>query len=134
MNGLKPGLALTMLVAVALLLLLAPGAFSQDSVVTLNYGDDGVHQRPPVRFPHEAHAGKFDCVRCHHDFDSRLNNRGGEDSARPCTNCHGNAAGRRPIPALTDAFHEQCKQCHEALRGRELKSGPVMCGECHVRD
>jgi hypothetical protein len=30
--------------------------------------------------------------------------------------------------SLKDAFHSQCKCCHE-----NMKAGPVTCGECHVR-
>jgi hypothetical protein len=34
--------------------------------------------------------------------------------------------GRKP--GLMKAFHTHCKSCH-----REKKKGPLMCGQCHLR-
>lgn len=120
------------LAAMIFVFFFVPSAFSQDAVMTLMHKEIASHQRSPVKFNHEAHSGKLDCARCHHDFDKYLNNRGGEDKAQPCANCHGKPAVKN-VPPMTEAFHGQCKRCHEDLRSEGVASGPVMCGECHVR-
>ncbi len=119
------------LLAVLLLVLFVPPVLSQEAVMILNHREVGAQGRPPVRFDHERHAGKFECARCHHDFDEHLNNRGGEDKAQPCANCHAQNTRQGVIP-LTEAFHAQCKQCHERTGSERKTGGPVMCGECHA--
>ena len=110
-------------------------AFSQEATMILKHKEAGPHQRPLVNFNHELHANdKIDCITCHHDYDQYGNNRGGEDKAQSCANCHSNPANpnKRLIP-LTEAFHAQCKNCHESLMKANKASGPIMCGECHMR-
>ena len=114
-----------------LLVVLVVGAFiplahSQDDSMVLDHKDIGKHQRPLVKFDHKLHSeNKLDCSRCHHDFDAYLNNRGTE--GQTCDSCHKKRA-EGDMPSLKEAFHFQCKGCHEAM-----KTGPVACGECHVR-
>ncbi|WP_300672867.1 cytochrome c3 family protein [Desulfoluna sp.] len=106
----------------------------------------GAKQRPSVSFPHEMHFDLAeDCLSCHHDYQDgenaldedllsetepeevmTLNSMHREDlSAVACASCHG---GEKAKSDPMDAFHGQCISCHEAE-----KSGPVMCGECHVK-
>lgn len=115
----------TLLWALLVNLVFVPAAFPQDAVMLLNHEEFGKHQRPAVTFGHEAHSSKFDCLRCHHDFDAYLNNRGGE--GQPCVNCHDVYPDDGSL-SLKEAFHLQCKTCHETTR-----TGPVACGECHLR-
>jgi len=115
-----------LLLGVLLLAVFVPMAHSQDDAFVLNHTEIGKHQRPLVEFNHKLHAeNKLDCSRCHHDFDAFLNNRGGE--GQTCDSCHRKNADDDQ-PSLKDAFHSQCKTCHESM-----KEGPVACGECHVR-
>jgi hypothetical protein len=114
-----------LLLVVLALAVFIPPAYSQEDIVILNHPELGHHQRPPVEFNHKLHAEKFDCARCHHDFDAYMNNRGGE--GQPCDSCHKRRADDGLI-SLKDAFHTQCKTCHESM-----KDGPTTCGECHVR-
>lgn len=66
-----------------------------------------------ITFAHQAHQGKVaDCTACHH--------KGVE--AGKCTGCHGVKA---EAPAAKDAFHKQCKTCHQE------KGGPTACKDCH---
>ncbi|MCE5243551.1 MAG: cytochrome c3 family protein [Syntrophobacteraceae bacterium] len=116
--------------ALAAIFLIASLAFSQDSVMILNHKEAGAHERPLVHFPHEQHMANIECIQCHHDYDKYHNNKGGE--GRPCSDCHGNP-GKKGLLPLTDAFHMQCKGCHELMLASGRKTGPVMCGECHVR-
>jgi hypothetical protein len=115
-----------LLLIVLLFAAFIPLAHSQEDSYILNHKTIGEHQRPLVVFNHKLHAeNKFDCIRCHHDFDAYLNNRGGE--GQTCDSCHKKEADDDQ-PSLKDALHSQCKGCHE-----NMKSGPVTCGECHVR-
>jgi len=107
-----------------------PAAFSQDAVMVLSHAEFGKHQRPPVTFEHEVHAAKIDCMRCHHDFDAYYNNRGGE--GQQCVECH-DVRSEDGSLSLEEAFHLQCKGCHELFRYQGRKAGGIMCGECHVR-
>jgi len=66
-----------------------------------------------ITFAHQTHQGKVaDCKSCHH--------KGVE--AGKCTACHGVKA---EAPAAKDAFHKQCKGCHQE------KGGPTGCKDCH---
>jgi len=103
---------------------------SQEQIIVLNHAEIGNHQRPPVSFNHEQHIGKVDCLQCHHDFDAYMNNRGGEGQA--CGTCHGPESNRDNL-SLRDAFHYQCKGCHEYLRSQGKPGGATTCGGCHVR-
>jgi hypothetical protein len=107
-----------------------PLAFSQDSIIALNHKEIGKHERPIVQFNHESHSSKIDCLQCHHDYDAYGNNRGGEGQG--CQTCH-NKLKNNDAPSLKDAFHQQCKSCHGVMRKQGKPTGPVTCGECHVR-
>jgi len=112
------------------ILAFAPAALCQDAVMLLNHQEFGKHQRPAVVFDHGAHSAIIDCLRCHHDFDAYSNNRGGE--GQQCTNCH-DAYPDDGSLSLREAFHLQCKGCHESFISQGKGAGGVMCGECHVR-
>lgn len=111
---------------------LVPLVSSQDSVIVMEHKEIGPHERPIVQFNHDKHTASLECIRCHHDFDQFGNNRGGEDKAQPCASCHNPSAQPAKLP-LKEAFHAQCKGCHESMWKQGRKSGPVTCGECHVR-
>jgi len=115
-----------LLLVVLVLAAFIPLAHSQEDTIVLNHKEIGKHQRPLVEFNHKNHAeNKLDCTRCHHDFDAYQNNRGGE--GQTCDSCH-KKKDEDGVLALKDAFHFQCRCCHE-----NMKTGPVACGECHVR-
>jgi len=110
-------------------LVFIPAAFSQDDVIDLNHEELGRHSRPPVKFNHERHQQMItECMRCHHDYDERMTNIGGE--GQYCAECHGSRKGKNTVP-LMKAFHMQCKGCHEDLLERCQKGGPIICGQCH---
>jgi Ni,Fe-hydrogenase I small subunit len=112
------------------ILLIAATALSQEEIIKLESPDLGDHERPVVQFTHEQHANVLECLRCHHDFDKFNNNVGSEGQS--CADCHAGIGGKNPI-RLKDAFHTQCKSCHEQLLSKGAPSGPLMCGGCHIR-
>jgi len=119
-----------LLLVVLVLAAFVPAAFSQEPVISLKHKEMGKHERPIVDFNHEKHTAKIDCLQCHHDYDAFKNNRGGDGQA--CQTCHGPDAKEEMI-SLKDAFHLQCKGCHENLRNQGKPAGDVTCGGCHVR-
>ena len=71
-----------------------------------------------VLFDHMGHLSEsdigLDCGSCHHDD---------EDDPVSCGECHNEDGDLSRV----DAFHGQCKGCHEE------DAGPVECSGCHVR-
>ena len=113
------------------ILLTFVSAYSQEDMVVVNDEAFDNPQRPPAVFRHEEHnekAGIEECNECHHVFNDEgklVEDESSEDQR--CSECHElNASGKKP--ALMNAFHINCKGCHE-----EKNKGPVMCGQCHVR-
>ena len=47
-----------------------------------------------------------------------------------CSECH-KKSGKDNLVSLSNAFHRQCKGCHEIVREKEKITPPVMCGQCH---
>jgi hypothetical protein len=78
-----------------------------------------------VLFDHKEHTSDkgygLKCKECHHDMDKE------GQKATPCGECHKAQEGEGMGPLRSDAFHQQCKGCHE-----EGGQGPVNCSACHV--
>lgn len=119
-------LAVPCAVALAAMLWL-PAAFSQDDIVQLRSAAFGAHKRPPAVFVHDAHnekAGLEDsCATCHHVYEKGVLVPDDDSIGTPCADCHAVDAPQMP---LRQAFHGQCKGCHETRA-----AGPVACGQCH---
>lgn len=76
-----------------------------------------------VLFDHKEHTEGYglECTDCHHEYDD-------SEGTKPeaCSECH-MPDDDEESPKKSDAFHQQCKGCHE-----DSGSGPVNCSECHV--
>lgn len=74
-----------------------------------------------VFFLHSTHSNDYasDCIDCHHNIE--------DDDIYNCSECHEETSDDEYMPSRVDAFHEQCKGCHE-----ELEAGPIECAECHL--
>lgn len=96
------------------------------STVVMDLGLDGREmQRPAVEFDHAAHTaalGLEACARCH------LVGEDGQLSPEFVAR-----AGLDRWDRAMDAVHAACIGCHSERRAAAEKSGPVTCGECHVR-
>ena len=111
-------------------ILLIP-AFSQEDMEVIDNEGFTKKQRPPAVFRHDEHNEKAeieDCSECHHIYEDgkKLEDESSEDQS--CADCHDEQSDGK-IPGLRKAFHTNCKGCHLAK-----KQGPVMCGQCHVRN
>jgi hypothetical protein len=105
-------------------------AWSQDEMTVVDNSVFDNPQRSPSMFVHDEHnetAGIDECSECHHVYeDGELVEDESSEDMR-CSDCH-DLAKSDDQPALMNAFHANCKGCHEA-EGK----GPIMCGECHVK-
>ena len=72
-----------------------------------------------VLFTHSVHTDDYtsDCLDCHHNIE--------DDETYNCSECH-EETGDEDLLSREDAFHTQCRGCHE-----ELDAGPVDCITCH---
>jgi hypothetical protein len=118
-------------IPVIVTLLFFVSANSQEDMVAINSDAFMNPQRPPAVFRHDQHnetAEIEECNECHHVYDEDgklVEDESSEDQL--CSDCHElEADGKKP--ALMKAFHTNCKGCH-----LDIKNGPVMCGQCHVR-
>ncbi|MBU0984171.1 MAG: cytochrome C [candidate division Zixibacteria bacterium] len=84
-------------------------------------------ERPVVQFPHDLHTAAVkedgkDCTVCHLRLeDGSLSQKYGrlvDDD----------------VQTVTDVYHVGCINCHTEKASLDMKSGPVACGECHVRE
>ena len=81
----------------------------------------GTLQRPPVVFDHGKHfqvAKEKGCTVCH-PVD--------EEQRMVFESTKAGTSGKSP-ELLRNAYHQECIGCH-----KKQKSGPLACGECHVR-
>ena len=120
------------LIASALTVLSFLPAFSQEEdMVVVDSEGFNKKQRPPAVFRHDEHnemALIEECNECHHVYEDgeRLEDESSEDSS--CSECHEEKGSGNQL-GLKKAFHTNCKGCHH-----ENKKGPIMCGQCHVRN
>lgn len=112
-------------------------------------------EEPPipdeVRFNavlHASHADKasLECNSCHHAFNPTEKKAvyvKGEEGA--CVYCHQEIVPESvpegmPASSLKSASHDQCLNCHletekkQQEQSVEVKTGPLLCSECHTPD
>ena len=111
--------------------LILVNAYSQEDMTQVDNSVFSNPQRAPAVFNHEEHNETADieeCSECHHVYDEdgqKIEDESSEDMQ--CAECHEeNSSGRQP--ALDKAFHVNCMGCH-----LEQKKGPILCGECHIK-
>jgi hypothetical protein len=78
-----------------------------------------------VLFSHKTHTDSLgyglSCRDCHHTLEE------GETEASACIECHEPQSDDPSVPKRSDAFHQQCINCH-----KEIEAGPQECASCHV--
>jgi protein-arginine kinase activator protein McsA len=118
----KKGLiSMGILAGFLLSILVVSGAFAQKEVITLDvpYGK--------VTFSHKKHADAIkDCLKCHHTWKK------GETTGKLCKDCHKSKVEGKAISAK-DAYHKDCKGCHEEAAKASKPAGPTGCTKCHVK-
>jgi hypothetical protein len=106
-------------------------AYAQEDMSVIDNPVFGNPKRPPAVFEHDPHnelAAIEECNVCHHVYEDGklIEDESSED--QNCADCH-EMQDDGPKPGQMKAFHIHCKSCH-----REKKKGPLMCGQCHVRN
>jgi hypothetical protein len=121
---------LLILAVFALCCFFLAAAYSQEDMTVIDNQVFENPKRPPAVFMHDRHNEKAaieECNVCHHLYeDGRLIEDESSEDQR-CADCH----EMRDIvrkPGLVEAFHTNCKSCH-----RQKEKGPLMCGQCHLR-
>lgn len=117
----KRGLIASGILMAFLLILVVGGTFAQQKtpkdeyVFKVSYGD--------VKFNHKNHVEKYklDCKRCHHTGEFKS-----------CKECH-KAKAEGKIVSVKDAFHKNCKGCHDEAKKAKKAAGPTACKQCHVK-
>lgn len=115
------------------LLFTAAYSSAQDEEIVLTIPEST--SRPAVVFPHELHTESYDCLECHHNYDETGENVLDEsdlEDGNPdilCGACH----TPKSKVHQREAFHRQCMGCHEKFIFNKRPTGPVLCGECHVK-
>jgi len=115
-------ISLGILACFLLSILMVSGVFAKD-VIEYNpsYGK--------VTFTHKKHIDlKIDCVKCHHEMKGK---KPGE-AVQSCKSCHKAKAEGKAISSK-DAFHKDCKGCHEEAKKANKPAGPTGCTQCHVK-
>jgi hypothetical protein len=124
----KKGLiSIGILVGFMLSILMVSGAFAQQKakdeyVLKVAYGD--------VTFTHKKHAEilKIECVKCHHEMKVK---KPGE-AVQGCKSCH-KAKTEGKALSSKEAYHKDCKGCHEEAKKANKPAGPTGCTQCHVK-
>ena len=91
-----------------------------------------IEYNPPygkVILNHKKHAEtyKVECLKCHHDWKSD------QTSGKLCKDCHKAKTEGKAISAK-EAFHKNCKGCHDELKKAGKSTGPTGCAQCHKKD
>lgn len=121
---------LILLSGIMLILLSCFWVYSQEDMEVI---DNSVFEKPckfPSVFNHDLHIELMDgdeCNICHHVYNNGnlVEDESSEDQS--CSECHPCEPSDNSL-SLRKAFHKRCKGCHE-----ESASGPVMCGQCHLK-
>ncbi len=89
----------------------------------------GPLQRPEVAFLHDKHTQalekqKKDCTTCHPQQNGKLS---------PKFKRSQDSEALHPSQIM-DIYHDNCIACHTETAGRGMESGPVTCGDCHLKE
>jgi hypothetical protein len=122
-------------VAVLLIFIVSPLSAQPDKIVFDPSKTFGKSNRPAVTFAHNRHVESgLSCKDCHHVYENGKNildesklEEGNQGIH--CSACH----GPKFRIHLEQAFHDQCIGCHRRFQNEKKRSGPLFCGQCHVK-
>lgn len=97
--------------------------------IVLSGREDGAK---PVKFPHQFHQKRYDCVKCHHPVATTNGGLsrvkvGDANANKKCRSCHVPEGSPQVRPTSKDIFHLACRDCHNVVGG----GAPTGCPQCH---
>lgn len=113
---------------------------SQESALDVIVIDNSGYKsdrKGPVTFTHRKHAldYKVSCWDCHHEFKDGKNVWAPWENTSPCSECHDPVKTQDKVWNLQKAFHVNCKNCHQDLAAKKMKTGPYKkCFGCHKEE
>ena len=144
----KRSLAVTVVVALALVMVAAAGIYAATAPAEITVAAPYELTKSPVVFTHQKHITehKLACGECHHDDKGKpLANLKDGDPVKKCFDCHnkpGELKGKK-AKGLSDkeklayhanALHENCIGCHKKYnKDNKTKAAPQKCTDCHPK-
>ena len=89
----------------------------------------GKFKKGPVKLAHIKHNKEYGvkCKDCHHVYEGGKNTWKEGDPVQKCSECHDPKKKQGKAAKLKNAFHKNCKSCHQ-----QAGKGPAKkCAECH---
>lgn len=86
-------------------------------------------ERPPVKFYHDKHTNalkKEGCGICHPENKNK-------EITGQFTYSYPKVKDEKNKETLMNSYHTACIGCHKGRIKEGKKSGPVTCGECHIK-
>ncbi len=144
----KRSLALTVVAALALVMLAAAGSYAGTAPAEIKMAAPYEHTKTQVVFSHQKHLAdyKIGCGECHHDDKGQpLNDLKDGDPVKSCFDCHnkpGELKGKKAkglskadkLAYHANALHDNCIGCHkEYNKDNNTKAAPQKCTDCHPK-
>ncbi len=144
----RTGTIAGLVMAVVLCWLILPAVFAdevklpKDEFTIDNRAEFKKSIKPPVPFTHKKHEAdnKIACNECHHTYKDGKNVWKPGDPVQKCITCHpadrdlakkkSDEMGVKLLD-LKNAFHKDCKECHEQVDKEQGKKAPTQCNDCH---
>lgn len=105
-------------------------------VVMIDHKEFKVRKKGPVKLNHKKHSEEYgiDCTNCHHDYRNGENVWTETDPVKSCVECHDPEKGQGDVPKLQNAYHRNCRDCHQELikQGKSETAPSKKCNDCHL--
>lgn len=103
-----------------------------DVIVIENQGYS-TNKKGPVKFSHMKHNKEYNvsCIQCHHVYKNGGNIWKEGDPVEKCIACHDPVEERDKAMKLQNAFHKNCKDCHNEATKEGKEAPSTKCAGCH---
>jgi hypothetical protein len=90
-------------------------------------------KKGPVKFTHTKHNKDYGvtCDQCHHLYKDGQNQWKEGDHVDKCIFCHSPIDDKDKAIRLQNAFHKNCRECHNEMNKSGRGAPSVKCSDCH---